>query len=60
MAKEVKPEIVAQNEQMTLFKVKKTQYVYIGKRGGDDSDHITRVTSSHTPIGWRETEMTIW
>lgn len=56
MAKEVKPEIIAQNEQMTLFKVKKTQYVYIGKRGDSDNDYITRVTTSHTPIGWRETE----
>lgn len=55
MKQKVEPEIVAQNEQMTLYKVKKTQYVYIGKRNGGE-DTIVRTTSSHTPISWGETE----
>lgn len=53
--KKVEPEIVAQNEQMTLYKVKKTQYVYIGTRNGGE-EKIIRITSSHTPIGWGETK----
>ena len=53
--KKVEPEILAQNEQMTLYKVKKTQYVYIGKRNSGD-EKIMRITSSHTPIGWGETK----
>ena len=53
--KKVEPEIVAQNEQMTLYKVKKTQYVYMGKRNGGE-DAIVRITSSHRPISWGETK----
>lgn len=53
MAK-VEEEIIAQNECMTVYKVKKTQYVYIGIDHNTNKQEIFRITSTHCPTSYRE------